>query len=93
MQSRTAVSKGHDFEHKGHRYQVSGNRPSGKPGSPVTKVPQKKKYEWEHFVWVHYYENYSIREAWLWAVDDYKREFQDRTRLGPADMRKGQRIK
>ena len=93
MQPRTAVSKDHDFEHKGQRYQVSGNRPSGKPGSPVTKVTLKTRYNWDYFVWVHYYENYSIREAWLWAVVDYKCEFQNRIRLGPNDMRKGKRIK
>jgi hypothetical protein len=35
--SRTAVSKGHDFTYNGLRYQVKANRPSGKPGSPVTR--------------------------------------------------------
>ena len=93
MQPRTAVSRGYDFEYNGYRYQVSGNRPSGKPGSPVTKVTLKTKYDWDYFVWVHYYENYSIREAWLWSVDDYKNFFQNMKRLGPNDMRKGRKIK
>jgi len=35
---RTAVSRGLDFTCRGVRYQVKANRPSGKPGSPMTKV-------------------------------------------------------
>jgi len=93
MQPRTAVSEGHDFEHLGCRYQVSGNRPSGKPGSAVTLVSLKKKFDWDYFIWVHYYENYEIREAWLWAVEDYKREFSNKTRLSPKELRKGVQLK
>ena len=36
MQEMTAVQKGHDFIFNGARYQVKGNRPSGKRGSFVT---------------------------------------------------------
>ena len=36
----TAVQKGYDFVHQGRRYQVKGNRPSGKRGSLVTWVPK-----------------------------------------------------
>ena len=35
--TRTAVTKGYDFRHEGIRYQVKANRPSGRPGSPVTR--------------------------------------------------------
>ena len=35
---RTAVTRGCDFILNGLRYQVKGNRPSGKPGSFVTLV-------------------------------------------------------
>jgi hypothetical protein len=38
--ARTAVSKGHDSTFNGLRYQVKANRPSGKPGSPVTLVAE-----------------------------------------------------
>jgi len=36
---RTAVSRGADFTHRGVRYQVKANRPSGKPGSFVRMSP------------------------------------------------------
>jgi hypothetical protein len=41
----TAVSRGADFTCQGVRYQVKANRPSGKPGSPVTKVAKASNYE------------------------------------------------
>ncbi len=37
MQDKTAVSKVSDFTYKNIRYQVKGNRPSGKPGSKITE--------------------------------------------------------
>jgi hypothetical protein len=36
--NRTAVTRGHDFVFCGCRYQVKGNRPSGRKGSPVTRL-------------------------------------------------------
>ncbi len=33
--SRTAVTRGSDFDHRGCRYQVKGSRPSGRPESLV----------------------------------------------------------
>ena len=42
MQDKTAVSKGSDFVFSGIRYQVKGNRPSGKPGSKITMVPRQR---------------------------------------------------
>jgi hypothetical protein len=42
-QQRTAVSRDFDFVHNGLRYEVTGNRPSGKKGSAVTLVGDKRK--------------------------------------------------
>jgi len=47
MTGRTAVSRGHDFEFGGIRYQVKANRPSGKPGSFVTLVSKANNFEWD----------------------------------------------
>jgi hypothetical protein len=93
MQPRTAVSKGHDFEHKGKKYQVTANRPSGKPGCRVTRVSLKKRYDWDFLVWVHYSEDYEISEAWQWDVKSYKRVFADKKRPSPDHMRKGKRLR
>lgn len=92
MQNRTAVSKDYDFHYNGQRYQVIGNRPSGKPGSPVTLVNKKKKYDWDYLIWVHYFENYDIREAWLWKKAEYKKIFAEKKRISPADMRRGKQL-
>lgn len=93
MQDKTAVSKGADFVHDGIRYQVKANRPSGKPGSPVTKVVKANNYDWDRLIWVHYTTTYDIQEAWLWKVDDYKRAFDSLSRLSPKDLRAGKRLK
>ncbi len=71
MQDKTAVSKGADFIHDGIKYQVKANRPSGKPGSPVTKVAMANNYEWDYLIWIHYTTDYEVKEAWLWKVEDY----------------------
>lgn len=89
MQTRTAVSKGHDFVHGGLRYQVKANRPSGKPGSKVTLVAKPKNYEWNRLVWILYDRMYCIEEAWLWDRDCYTGSFKDKKRLSPKDMRCG----
>jgi len=92
MQTRTAVGKGYDFIFKGDRYQVKANRPSGKPGSPVTLVPKAKNYEWDYLIWVLYDTNYRIQEAWVWPVSAYKLAFENRSRLSPSDMRQGKSL-
>lgn len=89
MQGATAVQKGFDFSHQGKRYQVKGNRPSGKPGSKVSLIPKATNYDWDYLVWVLYDQKYVVMEAWLWNVDTYKAAFHEVTRLSPAHMRKG----
>ena len=63
MQDKTAVSKGSDFVFKNIRYQVKANRPSGKKGSFVTKVPKASNYDWDKLIWILYDKNYVIQEA------------------------------
>jgi len=89
MQDKTAVSKGSDFTYKGIRYQVKGNRPSGKPGSRITKVPKATNYEWDILIWVRYNKYYVIQEAWQWNVEAYIEAFHDKKRLSPNDYRQG----
>ena len=92
MQDKTAVGKGSDFVCKGVRYQVKGNRPSGKPGSKITMVPKATNYEWDVLIWVMYDKNYVIQEAWQWDVGPYKEAFQNKKRLSPNDYRQGLRL-
>ncbi len=89
MQDKTAVSKGSDFVFRGIRYQVKGNRPSGKPGSKITMVPKATNYDWDKLIWVMYDKHYEIQEAWEWDVIPYKVAFDAIKRLSPADYRKG----
>jgi|SRR5712692_3988246 len=86
VQGTTAVSKGADFAFDGVRYQVKANRPSGKPGSFVTKVPKASNYE---LIWILYNRRYEIQEAWLWEVRAYKEAFDALARLSPDHYRKG----
>jgi hypothetical protein len=92
MQGRTAVQRGDDFVHKGVRYQVKANRPSGKPGSPVTIVGKANNYEWDVLIWVLYDRYYKVQEAWRWDVEPYIKAFDGKTRLSPADYRRGTRL-
>lgn len=92
MQGKTSVQKGHDFVFNGARYQVKGNRPSGKPNSYVTWVPKARNYEWDYLVWVHYNPKYEIQEAWLWEVSEYIQAFDGIKRLSPAHYRLGKRL-
>lgn len=92
MQGSTAVQKGYDFIFNGSRYQVKGNRPSGKPGSKVSWVPKANNYDWDFLVWILYDKHYEIQEAWLWAVEDYKAAFDQIKRLSPIDMQQGKRL-
>ena len=89
MHRATAVQRGFDFKHKGKRYQVKGNRPSGKPGSFVTLVPKAKNYDWDYLVWVLYDRNYEIQEAWMWEAEAYKAQFHEVKRLSPKHIRSG----
>jgi hypothetical protein len=68
---------------------VKANRPSGKPGSPVTLVPKVKNYEWDRLIWLLYDREFHIQEAWEWTVNDYRAAFDMVTRLSPFDMRRG----
>ena len=92
MKNRTAVSKGSDFEFCGNKYQVKANRPSGKKGSFVTRVPKARNYEWDKLIWILYDKSYIMQEAWEWEMDDYKNNFGDKIRLSPNDYRKGRRL-
>ncbi len=92
MQDKTAVSKGSDFVYKNVRYQVKANRPSGKKGSRVTKVPIANNYNWDVLIWILYNKAYEIQEAWSWEVSKYRIEFEGTKRLSPDDYRKGKRL-
>lgn len=89
---RTSVTRGVDFCYGGLRYQVKANRPSGKPGSPVTLVSKAKNYEWDRLIWMLYDPIFSLREAWEWTVDDYRAAFDVAPRLGPVHMRRGRQL-
>ena len=90
--NRTAVTSGYDFKHNGCRYQIKANRPSGKPGSPVSLVGKAKNLDWDKLIWILYDRDYCIQEAWEWTVEEYRTQFESAKRLSPADMRKGRRI-
>jgi hypothetical protein len=92
MQGRTVVAKGYDFEARGKRFQVKANRPSGRPGSPVTLVAKPKNYNWDALVWLLYDPDYRLQEAWLWEVANYRRRFAAKKRLSPSDMRLGKQL-
>ena len=85
----TVVRKGFDFRFNDIRYQTKANRPSDKPGSKVTRVGKARNYDWDVLIWILYDSKYEIQEAWKWNVTDYKKEFDARKRLSPADYRKG----
>jgi hypothetical protein len=92
MQSQTAVQKGYDFIYHGTRYQVKANRPSGKPGSFVTKVPKASNYDWDILIWILYNKEYELQEAWAWDVEEYRMEFHDIKRLSPDHYRRGRNL-
>lgn len=89
MKDKTAVNKGSDFVFNNQRYQVKANRPSGKPGSKVTKVVKATNYLWDKLIWILYDKQYIMQEAWEWDVDKYKLEFDHKSRISPNDYRKG----
>jgi hypothetical protein len=88
----TAVSRGHDFTFQDLRDQVEANRPSGKRGSPVTKVSKPKNYDWAFLIWILYDRLYVMQEAWLWTASDYQAQLGAKSRIAPSDMRKGKRL-
>ena len=92
MRGATAVQKGYDFKYQGKRYQVKGNRPSGKRGSFVAWVPKALNHDWDCLVWILYDSKYTIAEAWLWDVEEYRGEFDLVKRLSRAHYRKGRRL-
>lgn len=92
MRDKTAVQKGFDFVFNRIRYQIKANRPSGKKGSKVNKVPEARNYNWDKLIWILYNKEYQIQEAWEWNVEDYKKNFDSKKRLSPDDMRKGNKI-
>ncbi len=91
--SRTAVSKDVDFICNGIRYQVTANRPSGKPGSPVTlvsrKTEEKRPFGWDRLIWILYDNLYVLQEAWEFTAEEYRDLFEKEKRLSPAHMRQG----
>lgn len=89
---RTAVSRGTDFTYRGLRYQVKANRPSGKPGSPVTLVAKANNHEWDRLIWLLYDRHYDLQEAWEWDVAAYRAAIDERAHVRPPDMRHGRRL-
>lgn len=92
MQRRTAVSRGHDFELGGLRYQVKANRPSGKPGSIVTLAAKVMNFDWDRLIWILYSKNYRIEEAWIWTVEEFQKSFELKERLSPEKLRRGRQL-
>jgi hypothetical protein len=89
---RTSVTRGADFRRGGVRYQVKANRPSGKPGSPVTLVARARNYDWDLLIWLLYDREFRLLEAWEWTVEEYRTSFGALTRLSPAHMRRSRRL-
>lgn len=92
MQGKSAVRKGYDFKYDGKRYQVKSNRPSGKPGSYVTRSPKPSNLEWDILIYILYDKHYVVQEAWLWKLDEFKNILHAKERLGPSDYRLGLKI-
>jgi len=86
--SRTAVTRGCDFRYNGIRYQVKANRPSGKSGSFVTLVGKASNFDWDKLIWILYDKFFQMQEAWQWDVADYRKAFEDQTRLSPTGHEK-----
>lgn len=89
---RTAVTRGFDFRFRGLRYQVKACRPSGKPGSKITKVPKATNYDWDLLIWLLYDRHFVVQEAWEWPVAAYRAAFHEVVRLSPLMMRSGRNV-
>ena len=92
-ESDTAVTKGVDFRKGNVGFQVKSNRPSGKPGSPVTLVNGPRNFNWNKLIWILYDRDYNLKEAWEFSRDEYRERFYHKKRLSPDDMRSGHRLK
>src|SRR5690606_4394596 len=88
----TTVSRGADFTFNGLRYQIKANRPSGKPGSLVTKVVKASNYDWDRLIWLLYDRSYELQEAWEWEVNAYRAAFDMQAHVRPPDMKRGCRV-
>lgn len=87
------MTRGSDFTWDRVRYQIKANRPSGKPDSFVTLVGKTSNYEWDRLIWLLYDRLYVLQEAWEWDVAAYREAFDAKSRLAPADMRRGRRLR
>lgn len=91
-EGRTAVTKGTDFTFGGLRYQVKGSRPSGRPGSDVTKLGKAANYDWDRLIWLLYDTQYKLIEAWEWGAREYEEAFHNQAHIRPPHMRRGRRM-
>lgn len=89
MQGMTAVHEGFDFLFNGIRYQIKACRPSGKPGSKVTRLPTVSNYDFDKFIWILYNKEYEIQEAWEWDINDFKANFVLKQIIKPKEIRAG----
>lgn len=92
MQGMTAVNKGFDFLFNGLRYQIKACRPSGKPGSKVTRLPTINNYDFDKFIWILYNKEYEIQEAWEWDINDIKANFVLKQIIKPKEIRAGKAL-
>jgi hypothetical protein len=92
MQGVGAVQRGHDFIFNKIKYQVKGNRPSGRQGCNVTLVSKAKNYDWDFLIWVLYDREYQIQEAWRWEQTEYKKAFEGQKYTRPPDIRGGKGV-
>lgn len=84
---RSAVTPGADFVHRGIRYQVKANRPSGRAGSTVTIISKPRNLGFDVLVWVLYCPDFSIDEVWTVDVVTFERELHREIYLRPARLR------
>ena len=89
MQDKTAVSKGADFVFNHQRYQIKANRPSGKPGSKVTKVPKATNYLWDKLIWILYDQHYVMQEAWNGMLRTINQNLMTKVEFLPMIIEKG----
>jgi hypothetical protein len=84
---RSAVTPGTDFVHRGIRYQVKANRPSGRAGSTVTIISKPRNLGFDVLVWVLYRPDFSFDEVWTVDVATFERELHGLTYLRPVQLR------
>jgi len=87
MKNATAVRRGFDFVYEDTEYQVKANRPSGRPGSRVTKVGNPKNDNWSVLIWILYDCDYNLLEAWRWSRADFRIKYLQGQRLSPDHIR------